>query len=168
MSLADLSKYYLTKAGNEADPFGIQAAGTPEDFMTPEEINDPGYYGPDKINKAISGEVDGFVNDLYKDVDTKKDEQPAMNSGMWDQVSEFIKNNPGMSIGGLAGLGLGGMSLGGGGLGVGLLGAAAPVAGYLYDQYKRTGQLPFSSPAAAATDVAASPLGTASGAAAGS
>ena len=64
--------------------------------------------------------------------------EPGAFSGIWD----WIKNNPGLSIGGLGGLaaGLYGMgSRSSSGSGLGALGAIGlPLAGYLWDNYRKT------------------------------
>lgn len=89
----------------------------------------------------------------------KKEEAPAaagkpeesggtLDPALWDQVSDYIKANPGQSIGGLGGLALGGALGSGGGLGGsiggGLLGAGLGIGGgLLLDHYRKTNRLPW-------------------------
>jgi len=156
MSLSNLSMYYLKKQAEVAITNGV---ATKEDDFMKDYISKEMDRNPKEKQPSVG---DFFSRPIEEDQNTK-----TMDPGMWDQISQFIQNNPGTSIGGLAGLGLGAASLGGGGLGVGLLGAAAPVAGYLYDEYKRTGKLPFSSGPATSPAVVPSNSGPATGASAG-
>jgi len=103
--------------------------------------------------------------------DPKKEEAPAaaakpeesggtLDPALWDQVSAYIKANPGQAIGGLGGLALGG-ALGasskgfGGGIGGGLLGAGLGIGGgLLLDHYRKTNRLPWQDYSASAPQTA--------------
>lgn len=83
----------------------------------------------------------------------------TLDPALWDQVSDYIRANPGQGIGGLSGLALGGALGSGGGLGGsiggGLLGAGLGIGGgYLLDQYRKTGRLPWQDYSASAPQTA--------------